>query len=138
MRDEEFIIFRNRILIGLIVVIIISIPVFFIIKNKLFVEESDIIKKINDKEDITILVTKDKCDNCKEYENKLKDLNVEYTLLKESNKSYEKILKELNVNYEVVSPTLIYVEDGVLISSLVDIKDNTELTEFIKNYNLSK
>lgn len=140
MKDEEFIILRNRILFGLLIVIIFAIPTFFVIKNKLLVKETSIIKQINNKENFVILVTKENCTNCKDYEKELKNLNVEYsTLKKDTSESYTKVLDKLSINEnDIIPPTIIYVEEGILKSTLVDIKNNNEIKEFIENYELSK
>ena len=140
MKDEEFIILRNRILIGLLIVIIFAIPTFFVIKNKLLVKETSIIKQINNKENFVILVTKENCTNCKDYEKELKNLNVEYsTLKKDTSESYTKVLDKLSINEnDIIPPTIIYVEEGILKSTLVDIKNNNEIKEFVDNYELSK
>ena len=140
MKDEEFIILRNRILIGLLIVIIFAIPTFFVIKNKLLVKETSIIKQINNKENFVILVTKENCTNCKDYEKELKNLNVEYsTLKKDTSESYTKVLDKLSINEnDIIPPTIIYVEEGILKSTLVDIKNNNEIKEFVENYELSK
>ena len=140
MKDEEFIILRNRILFGLLVVIIFAIPTFFVIKNKLLVKETSIIKQINNKENFVILVTKENCTNCKDYEKELKNLNVEYsTLKKDTSESYTKVLDKLSINEnDIIPPTIIYVEEGILKSTLVDIKNNNEIKEFVENYELSK
>ena len=67
MKDPEFIMLRNRVLIGIFISIIFIIPICFFIKNKLLVTESDLEKSIKNKEDILILFTEENCSKCKSY-----------------------------------------------------------------------
>ena len=49
MRDPEFIELRNKFFLGIFIFLIFAIPIFFFIKNKLFISDSNITKAINNK-----------------------------------------------------------------------------------------
>ena len=138
MKDPEFIMLRNRVLIGIFISIIFIISICFFIKNKLLVTESDLEKSIKNKEDILILFTEENCSKCKSYEKKLIDLNVNYFILnKNKEKNYKTILYKIETsNDELIPPTLIYVREGKVYSTLVDIKSKKELEKYLKNYRL--
>ena len=138
MKDPEFIMLRNRVLIGIFISIIFIIPICFFIKNKLLVTESDLEKSIKNKEDILILFTEENCSKCKSYEKKLIDLNVNYFILnKNKEKNYKTILYKIETsNDELIPPTLIYVREGKVYSTLVDIKSKKELEKYLNNYRL--
>lgn len=138
MKDPEFIMLRNRVLIGIFISIIFIISICFFIKNKLLVTESDLEKSIKNKEDILILFTEENCSKCKSYEKKLIDLNVNYFILnKNKEKNYKTILYKIETsNDELIPPTLIYVREGKVYSTLVDIKSKKELEKYLNNYRL--
>ena len=138
MRDPEFVMLRNRVLIGIFVSILFIVPICFFIKNKLLVTDSDLEKSIKKQEDILILFTEDKCSKCKSYEKKLIDLNVNYFVLnKSTKKNYKTILYKIETNDdEVIPPTLIYVREGKVYSTLVDIKSNNELETYLSKHKL--
>ena len=138
MRDPEFVMLRNRVLIGIFVSILFIVPICFFIKNKLLVTDSDLEKSIKKQEDILILFIEDKCSKCKSYEKKLIDLNVNYFVLnKSTKKNYKTILYKIETNDdEVIPPTLIYVREGKVYSTLVDIKSNNELETYLSKHKL--
>ena len=138
MRDPEFVMLRNRVLIGIFVSILFIVPICFFIKNKLLVTDSDLEKSIKKQEDILILFTEDKCSKCKSYEKKLIDLNVNYFVLnKSTKKNYKTILYKIETNDdEVIPPTLIYVREGKVYSTLVDIKSDNELEKYLSKHKL--
>lgn len=138
MRDPEFVMLRNRVLIGIFVSILFIVPICFFIKNKLLVTDSDLEKSIKKQEDILILFIEDKCSKCKSYEKKLIDLNVNYFVLnKSTKKNYKTILYKIETNDdEVIPPTLIYVREGKVYSTLVDIKSDNELEKYLSKHKL--
>ena len=137
MRDPEFIELRNRFLIGLGICIVFMVPFFFFLKNKL-INTSKVIEAINRKEDIVLLVTSKDCSNCKIYKKQLTNLGVNYIETnRNKDKYYEEILRKLNVvKTDIIPPTIIYIKEGALYATLVEIKTKEELTIFVENYHL--
>ena len=137
MNDPEFIMLRNRFLIGILISIIFIVPLFFFFKNKI-IEDDDIIKKIKNKETLMILVVENNCNECKNYQEQLKNNDIAYMKINKSNDTnYELILNELNMSYdEVTSPSIIYVEDKKVVATLTNMKTNDKINNFIINFKL--
>ena len=136
MNDPEFRQMLNKAIFILAVVIVFAVPVYFIYKNKISVEDSKILKKIKQEKTFFIYVTEDKCKTCKELK---KELNNEKVLYEELNKGkerdYDRIITKLELNNSILTvPTLIYVEEGKVVSYIVDIKSEEYLKEYINNY----
>ena len=140
MRDPEFIKLRNTFFIVLGIIILFVIPIFFFIKNKLLPDDPEIFKRINKKEDIVLLVVSDDCKKCNKYSKYLEKNGIKYTKInRDRQRMYEKIIRKIQIsNDDIISPTLIYVKEGIFYSSLVDIKNEKELTSFVENYELNK
>ena len=139
MKDEELIMLRNKALIGIVILLLFAIPIFFIINNKILIKKTNVIKSIEKKEDILVLVISENCSKCKKYEKELIKLNVNYFLInKDTEKTYNRILSKLKLGEsDVIAPTLLYIKKGKAYSTLVDIKNEKEIDEYIKNYELS-
>lgn len=135
MRDPEFIELRNKFFLGIFIFLIFAIPIFFFIKNKLFISDSNITKAINNKNSMLILVVENKCNECKKNKNTLNDLNVNYYILnKDRERDYGTILKKLNLQEkEIIVPTLIYIREGNTYAYINDIKSENEINSFIEN-----
>ena len=112
MNDPEFIMLRNRFLIGILVALIFIMPLFFFFKNKIISNE-DIIREIRNKEKIIILVVENNCIECKNYQQKLNNNDVDYMKVnKIKDKDYELILNELNISSDdITTPAIIYVKN---------------------------
>lgn len=139
MNDPEFIELRNRFLKGIIVVILFVVPLTIFIVKKFNVEESKVIKSIDEKEDIVLFITDGRCTTCKEIEKILDNIKVKYTLINmDSDRNFKTMLKRLDITTtDIDVPTLIYVEEGKVNSILVSIKTEEEITTFVENYNLT-
>ena len=60
------------------------------------------------------------------------ELNFDKTTIND----YKRILRKIKISEnDIVIPTLIYIKDGNLKSSLVDIKDKNELLSYLENLN---
>ena len=140
MKDPEVVDLRNKFLISTLVIILFLIPTIFIFINKFGAGSPKIVKQINKKENLTVFITGPECDQCEEIETVLSTNKVKYYKLSISkSKEYDEFLKKLSIsNNEVVIPTLMYITDGDLVATLVDIKDEEELNGFIETYQLSK
>lgn len=137
MNDPEFIMLRNRFLLGVLVAIIFIVPLFFFFKNKLISNE-DILQKIRNNETLMILVVENDCIECKNYQEQLNNDGIGYMKVNKSkDTNYELILNELNMSYDdVTSPSIIYVKNKKVVSTLTNMKTNEEINSFIVNYKL--
>ena len=140
MKDPEFIILKNRFLTTFLIIIIFMIPIFFFFKNKLIIQDSEIIKNINNKKSLILYITEDNCDNCNKHKEYLNNEQIKYTLInRDRDSSYNDILKKIDVSrQDVIPPTIIYIENGELVTSLVDIASNEDIAELVENYNLKR
>lgn len=138
MKDPEFIELRNKFLLGLGIFIIFAIPIFFFVRNKLYMPDSKIIKSLNKKDSMVILIVENKCDRCNKSKNVLNELNVNYFILnKDTERDYNNIIRKLNIEDEVQVPAIIYVDEGKLYSYIYNIRNEKEITDFVENYNLN-
>lgn len=122
MKDPEFIQLRNRFLIALLVTLIFTIPMLFFVINRFSVKPSKIIRSVNNKEDVVVLVTENNCSKCEKTSKILKDNKVKYIEINRSieNNNYETILKKIEMSKDdILPPTIIYIKKGTLDSSLV-------------------
>ena len=138
MNDPDFIKLRNRVLIGILIVLAFLIPLIFLFINKFDAGNSKLIKKINKEESVTVLLTSPDCKTCKEIEKLLSSKNVNYYKLDISKKNeYQEFLQRLTITEkEVVLPTIMYINEGNLVATLVEVKDDEDLNDFIENYGL--
>lgn len=136
--DEELKHLRNRFFLGLAVSIIFLIPLIIFVVNKFGSTEQGIIKTINTKEDILLLVIEENCKSCQNIKKILKDKDVIYLEInKDRENNFQEILRKIDmVESDITPPTLIYLKEGKLYSSLVDPSDN-EITTYIDTNELS-
>ncbi|MBQ6323415.1 MAG: thioredoxin family protein [Bacilli bacterium] len=139
MNDPDFIDLRNKFLLSVLIIIVFLIPTILLFVNKFDVGSSKIVKKINKKETMLVFITSPDCKKCKKIENILSNNDVKYYKLDASKKfEYQEYLQELSITRkDVVIPTLMYIEEGSLYATLVDITDGEDLNSFIENYGLS-
>lgn len=140
MRDPEFIQLRNRFLMALVIALIFTIPMILFVVNRFNEKPSKIIEKINKKENIIVLVTEENCPSCINNKNILKDNNVSfYEINKDDDKNtYEIILRKISMSKsDVTPPTVIYIEEGTLYSSLVNPSEE-ELKSYLDYNKFSK
>ena len=135
MKDPEFIKLKNRFLFGIGICLLFLLPFFFFFLNKFTIKDSIIIQRIKNKETFIVFVSKNNCSQCKNYERKLQEEEIPYLLSNiDKDKDYTKMLEYLNLSKEDLSfPSLIYIEEGVLVSTLVDFREE-EFFSFISNY----
>lgn len=137
--DQDFIALRKRIVLAVLVAIVFTIPLIIFIFNKFGNNSSLILNSLNKKENLVLLVTKEECKSCEDSENLLKKQKVNYTLLnKDQETNYEKIIRKIGISDDdIIVPTIIYVEEGLLYSSLVT-PTKKELISYIEINNLSE
>ena len=137
MRDPEFVELRNKFFFGMLVVIIFAIPIMiFLVKTY---GSSSVLTKIEKDEDLVILVTANKCDNCDLVKDILKDKDIKFSKLNSStNKDYSEIMRKLDIeNKREEFPILIYVEDGEMIANLFSIDSKEKVEDFIEFHGLN-
>ena len=85
-----------------------------------------------------ILVVENDCIECKNYQEQLNNNGIGYMKVNKSkDTNYELILNELNMSYDdVTSPSIIYVKNKKVVSTLTNMKTNEEINSFIVNYKL--
>ena len=138
MKDPEFIELRNKFLLALLVALIFSVPVFFIFKNKL-ISNNSIEDKINNNKNIVLYIVEDNCINCNKIKKYLDSNKIKYNMIYKNSNDYQKAMNIIGVNKEnIISPTIMYIEETKLKSYIVDIKSEKEAEDFINNYKLSK
>ena len=141
MKDPEFVELRNKFLFGMLVSLIFLIPLFFFFYNRFIPKDSFIVERIQREESFVLLI----CDNDyyrrgKMVRNVLKEYGIDYeTSNLEKDSSYREILKILNLSSsDIKSPTLVYIEKGIMISVLPNIQEKEEVLSFLKNYKESR
>lgn len=136
MDDPEFRELVKKAVFAISVAIVFVIPIFFIFKNKLISETSNVLKDIRKEETFILLIEEEKCNYCKEIKNELKINNIEYKeLKKDKEKDYDEIVRKLDLDNDTLYlPTLIYIEKGKVIEYIVDIKSKEDIKTFINSY----
>lgn len=137
MKDEEFIKLKNNFFKSVFFVLLFIVPFTIALITKFGTNNTNIENKIRNKETMLILVTEKKCNKCREIKDILKKQNVNYyeiNIDKTTINDYQRILRKIKISEnDIVIPTMIYVEEGNLKSSLVDIKNKNELLSYIEN-----
>ena len=137
MKDEEFIKLKNNFFKSVFFVLLFIVPFTIALITKFGTNNTNIENKIRNKETMLILITEKKCNKYREIKDILKKQNVNYyeiNIDKTTINDYQRILRKIKISEnDIVIPTMIYVEEGNLKSSLVDIKNKNELLSYIEN-----
>ena len=138
--DVELIDLLRKLKITIPVIIIFSVLLIIILIKKFNSTDTELIKKIKNNELLYILVYDNKCDKCKQIKEILKEKKIYYyEINKNKDKNYNKTLKELNMKeYEIISPTLLYINEGKLSVSAIDIKNAETIDALIENGKTNK
>lgn len=136
MRDPEFIELRKRFTLGIIIVLLISVPFLIFITKKFMVETSPIIKGINENKTMLVLVEKVDCDTCKDIENIIDSYGVKYYKLNsQSDRSYLTIIYKMGITRkDIVEPTLVYINEGKYYASLPSVNSAEDVKSFLLVY----
>lgn len=138
MKDQELIELRNKVLLGLFIIIIFAIPIFFLLRNKLYMPDSNIMKSLKKKDSMVILIVEDKCNRCNKSKEVLNEINVNYFVLNKSrDREYNTIIRKLDIDKNIEIPSMIYVDEGKVYAYIYNIKNKKEITDFVENYNLN-
>ncbi len=139
MRDPEFILLRNRFLVAVGVALIFAIPTLLFVVKSFGREVTDVLKGLNEKEDMLIYVESNDCTGCLEVKQILEDKNVDYMVLNiDKNTDYEEIIRKIGISKKVVEvPSLIYVEDGDMVANFMGIKTQDDVLSFLEVHNIN-
>ena len=136
MRDPEFIELRKKFTLGIIIVLLISIPFLIFITKKFMVETSPIIKGINENKTMLVLVEKVDCDTCKDIENIIDSYGVKYYKLNsQSDRNYLTVLHKLGITTkDILEPTLVYINEGKYYASLPSVNSAEDVKSYLLIY----
>lgn len=137
MVDTEFYEFRKRIIIAVIVIIIFSIPLFIFVINNYGYKGSKVLDKLNNKEDMVLLLRNTSCDYCSNITDLLDSNNIDYeVIMVNTDDRYNDIVRVLDIpKNDVLVPELVEVIDGKADNFVVDIQDDNAVLEFISYLN---
>ena len=136
MDDPEFRKMVGKALFALSVALVFAVPLFFIFKNRFNTEKTTLLDDINKEKSVFLYVTENNCRKCKTLKKELDNNETNYIELnKNKNVDYNEIINKLALDSSsIYTPTLIYIENGEVISYIVDIKSKEYLSEYIKDY----
>lgn len=138
MKDPEFIELRNKFFLGVFIFLVFAIPIFFFLKNKILISDSSLLKSINKKNSVLILLTENKCNRCNKSKEVLNKVGINYYVLnKDKERDYNTIIYKLELDKDIQIPSLIYVEEGKVYAYIDNIKSEKEITDFIDKCNLN-
>ena len=134
MNDPEFRQMVKKAIFVVLIVLVFTIPVFFIFKNKFSHSESKLIKEITNSKTLILYITENNCSKCKILKKALDENNVDYKEVnKDKEKDYNEMIEKLELD-NIYVPTIIYLEKGEVISYMVDIESKENLKEYLDNY----
>ena len=138
MKDPEFIMLRNRFLLGLLVIFIFFIPLFFVFYNRWGVSYK-LTKTIEKEKEVLFLVIDNDCSSCQEIKKELKNKKVKYYQVhRVKDREYSSLMERLHLSEkDITPPTIIYIKDKKVVSTLVQ-KEIAEVDEFIEYYQLGE
>lgn len=133
--DEELLSLFKRLKIGIVIILIFAVLFVVFIYNKFLPHTPEVINKINNKESLYVLVDNKSCTTCKRIKEILKENNISYYEINiDKDTHYKEFLKSLSITEnEVVVPTIMYIENGMLDSTIVEVNDEEILKAFLEN-----
>lgn len=133
MVDTEFNEFKNKVIISVIVIILFVIPLTVFVFKTYGYKESEVLDKINNKENMVLLLRNRSCDYCDNIISILDNNEISYEIVMSTDARYNDIIKALDIpRNEIIEPGLVEVKDGDGIGYVVDIKNKEAVLEFIK------
>lgn len=133
MVDTEFNELKKRVIISIVVIIIFVIPLFIFVFKTYGYKESEVLDRINNKENMVLLLRNSSCDYCSEITDLLDDYGVSYEeVMINTDERYKDIVNALDIpENDIVVPELVEVKKGEGVSYVVNIKDEEAVLEFI-------
>ena len=103
--------FLKKTLLGILIFIILLIPTIFFFKNRFMNNETEVLKRINNKDTFFALVYDDNT-SIKEIDSYLKEKNIKYVKLNKSrDTNYQNILIKLEVSRDdILVPAILLIE----------------------------
>lgn len=132
--DEDLRSLFNRLKIGILVIIIFGGLFLIILVNKFSVKDSKVIKAINNNETLYVLIDDNSCKECKRIKEIFKENNIYYMELNTDKETqYKVFLKKISSSeHDVEKPTIMYIKDGKMVSSIVKVKTEEQINNFIE------
>ena len=130
----------KKILLVIFIFLLFFIPGFIIFKTKFGAMYTNVINRLDKEDTFVILFTKEDCNFCKKTKNILKNEEIKYEEINtDRERYYDTIIHKLEISRnEIKEPTVMYIKDGKLKSSLVNINNKEELILYLENNNISK
>ena len=130
---DEFTELRNKFLTGIVISLIFIIPMIIFFTKSIPKTDSSIIDNIDNKKSIVILITDSKH---KKFKSTMNQINIKKkTIDKYNYDGYQELIKKLNISEsDIVVPTVIYIKKGDIKATLINIEQDKQLREFLKNY----
>lgn len=133
MVDTEFNEFKNKVIISVIVIILFIIPLTVFVFKTYGYKESEVLDRINNREDMVLLLRSRSCDYCDNIISILDDNGISCEVVMNTDDRYNDIVKSLDIpRKDIILPELVEVKDGDGIGYVVDIKNKEAVLEFIK------
>lgn len=135
--DEELISLFKRLGIGIVILIIFSAIMIILFVNRFSPHSSKVVEAVNNKESLYVLIDDNSCNTCERIKEILKEAKVSYYEINtEKDGHYKEFLAAISATEnEIVVPTLMYIREGQLDSTIVEIKDEEILKAFLTNTN---
>ncbi|MBP5679138.1 MAG: hypothetical protein J6X28_04860 [Bacilli bacterium] len=126
--------------IGLWFLVFILFGSLFVIMlvNKFGAKEIAINQKLEKQSSLVILVTTTKIKNNREIKNELNVNGVSYEVVyRDRERYFSDFLRKVDLQEsDIIEPTILYVEEKVVVASLTNIKDIKEIKPFLESNNL--
>lgn len=138
MSDELYEI-RNKVILCIIVgLIIVTVGLIFVF-NRFGDKTSEIVSAINNKESLIIYFSSDSnsCDKCDMVKTILDEYDISYYEENINTTDSKTILEKLNISFDVVAPSVVVIEKGVMTYNIIDIEDQTTIISFIDSNKLT-
>ena len=138
-KDVELRDFLTKVIITITILVICIVLFVFAMINKNGLREGKLSKIVSNEEDAIILFRKNECSNCDDIEAILKDNSINFVVFNTDTERYINTnLELLNLSRsDIVEPTIVYIKEGKVYSTLVNIKKNNDLNEYLEYNNLS-
>ncbi len=132
--DEDLKSLFNRLKIGILVILLFGGLFLIILVNKFSVKDSKVIKAINNNETLYVLIDDNSCKECKRIKEIFKENNIYYMELNTDKETqYKVFLKKISSSeHDVEKPTIMYIKDGKMVSSIVKVKTEEQINNFIE------
>lgn len=132
MRDPEFVELRNKFLIGILIAVVFTVPLFIYV-YKTF-SNPKVLTKIDKGETFSLVIVSKDCEKCGLVEDILDSKNIKYLEVNSStDKNYKSIINKLGIkNTQNSFPVIVYVKDGKMAGNMMNINSENEVLGFLE------